>query len=401
MTDRSQDGQDQDRRRSRVGRAWADLPLQAQGAVLHTVEVEREIAQVRILVQAGVTGYVLTGERRDLTSYEEARRELPQAVDNLGDLVKDNPAQAGRIERVRVLTRERATILAVLLGAAGGIAAVLPFTSGVTHRAAHLQGNAERLASGQPLAPALPGGDVLGELGRELERAAVNTPAFWVTKLHPGDRERFTDTLDRAVADRAPQLEQEFRFLLGDGYRWLYSVTRLVYDDDGELVDTLGYAMDVTERRQAEAAVRGREATLQAVVEASPDVLSILDAEGRVRSMSPAMERTTGYPAADAIGRDAFGPRPSTPTTWSRSPGPSARSCPGVASGRWCACASATSTATGSPWRRTAGPWLRSAAACWWSAATSPTRRPRTRSCARPSWPPSRPTRPRASTCRG
>ncbi len=71
------------RLRSRVGRAWADLPLRAkglvvvaipllalllatmlfgvaltqdrraQGAVLHTVEVERQIAQVRILVQAG------------------------------------------------------------------------------------------------------------------------------------------------------------------------------------------------------------------------------------------------------------------------------------------------------------------------------------------------------------
>jgi PAS domain S-box-containing protein len=457
MTDRSQDGQDQDGRRSRVGRAWADLPLRAkglvviaipllalllatvlfgvalaqdrraQGAVLHTVEVEREIAQVRILVQAGVTGYVLTGERRYLTSYEEARRELPPAVDHLGDLVRDSPAQAGRIERVRALTRERATVLAalvanvqadrppqsrdelldqnkltsdavitelqamqdqeqrllanrqaqarrtraltlgavalaVLLGAAGGIAAVLLFTSGVTQRAAHLQGNAQRLASGQPLSPALPGGDVLGELGRELERAAVllsereqalrdaqamlehivawspmvmfrgllggsgerfvsgnieqllgytpdevlNTPAFWVTKLHPGDRERFTDTLDRAVAERAPQLEQEYRFLLGDGYRWLYSVTRLVYDDAGRLVDTLGYAMDVTGRRQAEATVRERQATLQAVVEASPDIITILGADGAIRSMSPAAERILGRTVDQRVGANAL-----------------------------------------------------------------------------------------------
>jgi hypothetical protein len=50
-----------------VGRAWADLPLRSKGlvvvamaqdrraraAVLHTMQVEREIAQVRILVQAG------------------------------------------------------------------------------------------------------------------------------------------------------------------------------------------------------------------------------------------------------------------------------------------------------------------------------------------------------------
>ena len=87
----------------------------AQGAVLHTVEVEREVAQVRILVQAGVTGYVLTGERRYLTSYEEARRELPRAVDNLGGLVRDNPGQAARLKRVRALTEERATILTALV----------------------------------------------------------------------------------------------------------------------------------------------------------------------------------------------------------------------------------------------------------------------------------------------
>jgi PAS domain S-box-containing protein len=553
MTDRSQDGQGQEGGRSRVGRAWADLPLrakglvviaipllalllatvlfgvalaqdrQAQGAVLHTVEVEREIAQVRILVQAGVTGYVLTGERRYLTSYEEARRELPQAVGNLGDLVKDNPAQAARLERVRAQTEGRAAILAalvanvqanrpprsrvelldrnkvtadeviaelqamqdqeqrlladrqsqarrtraltlgavalsVLLGVAGGIAAVLLFTSGVTRRTAQLQCNAKRLAGGQPLPPAMPGGDVLGELGRELERAAVllgereqalreaqallehivawspmvmfrgllggrgaqyvsgnierllgytpdevlTTPAFWVGKVHPEDRDGFTDTLDRAVAERAPQLEQEFRFLLGDGYHWLYSVTRLAYDDGGRLVDTLGYVMDVTERRQAEAAVRERQATLQAVVEASPDVISILDGEGRVRSMSPAMERITGYPAGEAIGHDAFSGDVIHPDDLE----PFAQAQREVLSGRreravvrlrvrpmW--------RATGSPWRRTAGPWPRSAAACWWSAATSPTRRPRTRSCAWPSWPPSRPTRPRASTCRG
>jgi PAS domain S-box-containing protein len=457
MTDYSEDGRKRRAGRSRVGRAWADLPLRAkglvviaipllamllatvlfgvalaqdrraQGAVLHTVEVEREIAQVRVLVQAGVTGYVLTGERRYLTSYVEARRELPLAVDNLGGLVKDNPGQAARLEQVRELTEERAKILAalvanvqarqpaqsrvkllgrnkvtsdqviaglqamqdqeqhlltdrqaqarrtraltlgavglsVLLGVAGGIGAVLLFTSGVTRRVAHLQGNAMRLAGGRPLSPALPGGDVLGELDRGMERTAVllgereqalrdaqvmlehivtwspmvmfrgllggsgerfvsgnverllgytpeqilRSPGFWMVKLHPDDRERFADTLDRAVAERAPQLEQEFRFQLEDGYRWLYSVTRLVYDDDGQLVDTLGYVMDVTERRQAEAAVREREATLQAVVEASPDVISILDAEGRVRSMSPAMARITGYPVGQAIGQDAF-----------------------------------------------------------------------------------------------
>jgi hypothetical protein len=63
--------------------------------VLHSVEVERQTAHVRIQVQAGVTGDVLTGERRYLTSYETARRELPVAVGKLGDLVSDNPGAGG------------------------------------------------------------------------------------------------------------------------------------------------------------------------------------------------------------------------------------------------------------------------------------------------------------------
>jgi PAS domain S-box-containing protein len=440
-----------------VGRAWTDLPLRAkglvvvaiplaslvlatvlfggalaqdrraQGAVLHTVEVEREIAQVRVLVQTGVTGYVLTGERRYLTSYKQARAELPKAVAMLGDLVSDDPGQAERVQRVEALTELRAgilsalvanvraneppatraelldqnkqssdsviaelqamqdaeqhllaqrqaqarrtrsltlgaVVLSVLLGAAGGIAAVLLFTSGVTRRVGLLEGNAERLAEGLPLLPAMPGGDVLGSLGRGLERAAVllgereqallqaqamlehivarspmvmfrgllggsgerfvsgnverllgytqeqvlGAPGFWVGQLHPEDRDRFTATLERAVGEQAPQLEQEYRFLHKDGYRWLYGVTRLVYGEEGELVDTLGYAMDVTERRQADQAVREREATLQAVVNASPDIITILDADGRIRSMSPAGQRILGRPSDDRVGHSAL-----------------------------------------------------------------------------------------------
>jgi PAS domain S-box-containing protein len=370
---------------------------------------------------------VLTGERRYLTSYENARRELPEAVVELGGLVSDNPGQVDHVERVRALVDQRAGILealvanvranrpaatrqglldqnkntgdaligrlqamedteqrllsarqaearrartlalgaiglSVLLGIAGGIAAVLLFTSGVTRWAARLEQNAERLAGGLPLLPALPDGDALGELGRGLERAAVllgereqalrdaqallehivawspmvmfrgllggsgeryisgnverlfgytqaqvlGTPGFWTAQLHPEDRERFTAMLERAIAERAPQLEQDYRFLLQDGYRWLYGVTRFVYDDDGALADTLSYAMDVTERRQADDAIREREATLQAVIKASPDIITILDAGGRMRSVSPAAERILGRPPDQRVGRSAL-----------------------------------------------------------------------------------------------
>jgi PAS domain S-box-containing protein len=134
----------------------------------------------------------------------------------------------------------------------------------------------------------------------------LGTAGFWTAQLHPEDREPFTAMLERAIAERAPQLEQEYRFLLQDGYRWLYGVTRFVYGDDGALADTLSYAMDVTERRQADDAIREREATLQAVIKASPDIITILDAQGSMRFLSPAAERILGRAADERVGRNAF-----------------------------------------------------------------------------------------------
>ena len=293
--------------------------------------------------------------------------------------------------------------LSVLLGAAGGVAAVLLFTSGVTRRAAELEGNAERLAEGRPLLPASPGRDALGALAGGLERVAVllgereqalrqaqamlehivawspmvmfrgllggrgqafvsgnverilgytqeqvlATPRFWFDQFHPQDRDRFTETLQLAVAERAPQLEQEYRFLLQDGYRWLLGVTRLVYDDDGALVDTLGHVMDVTGRRQADEAVREREATLQVVINASPDIITILDAEGGIRSMSPAVHRILGRPPVERVGRSAFGSDIIHPDDLERFSEASGGSSPARPSTPRCACGPATPMGTG------------------------------------------------------
>src|SRR6266545_7323820 len=124
-----------------LSRAWADLPLrakglvvvtiplatlvtagllfsatlaadrQAQGAVLRTVEVERQVAQLRIQVQAGVAGYLLTGQPSYLTTYQAASRELPTALGRLSDLVGDNPRQLDHLQQIRTLTGQRFAIL--------------------------------------------------------------------------------------------------------------------------------------------------------------------------------------------------------------------------------------------------------------------------------------------------
>ena len=54
-------------------------------------------------MQAGVRGFVITGDKRFQAPLTTARRELPQALDELQRLVADSPSQR---MRVRVLGQE-------------------------------------------------------------------------------------------------------------------------------------------------------------------------------------------------------------------------------------------------------------------------------------------------------
>jgi hypothetical protein len=95
--------------------------------------------------------------------------QLEAMADTEQRLLAGRQAQARRARALAL----GAIGLSVLLGVAGGVAAVVLFTAGVTRRAAQLEGNAERLAERLPLLPASPGRDALGALAGGLERAAV------------------------------------------------------------------------------------------------------------------------------------------------------------------------------------------------------------------------------------
>lgn len=76
-----------------------------------------------------------------------------------------------------------------------------------------------------------------------------------------------------------------------------------VFDANGELISYIGLQVDVTERRSAEEALRQREETLAGIISASPDIITILDMEGRIRSTSPATLDILGYAPEDQRGK--------------------------------------------------------------------------------------------------
>lgn len=66
----------------------------------------------------------------------------------------------------------------------------------------------------------------------------------------------------------------------------------------------VGIIRDISERKQAEEALRSSEATMRAVIETAVDGVIIIDAKARIRIYNPACEKLFGYGPADVLGKN-------------------------------------------------------------------------------------------------
>jgi PAS domain S-box-containing protein len=83
---------------------------------------------------------------------------------------------------------------------------------------------------------------------------------------------------------------------LADGPHTFLSVKFPLLDDDGVPVAVGSISTDITEVKDAVAATAARERVLSTVIGASPDVITILEDDGTIRTTSVAFERIFGYP---------------------------------------------------------------------------------------------------------
>lgn len=79
----------------------------------------------------------------------------------------------------------------------------------------------------------------------------VSDPEFFLSRIHPEDREHARATLERSVRENV-EYHVKCRILRGDGsIGFQHALGRPVFDDTGEAVDFIGAAMDMTEQWQA------------------------------------------------------------------------------------------------------------------------------------------------------
>ena len=113
---------------------------------------------------------------------------------------------------------------------------------------------------------------------------------------------------ENATRGRAGGRTLEVELVRKDGsMAWTELKISFLRDRSGVAQGILGVARDISERRQAEEALRGtiQRLTLQiAVMEAAANAIVITDPGGTIQWVNPAFTRLTGYTAAEAVGQN-------------------------------------------------------------------------------------------------
>ncbi len=105
----------------------------------------------------------------------------------------------------------------------------------------------------------------------------------------------------RAFAGEVVTGEVEY---LSDGEPRVYHAVVAPFRVDGKIRGILGFNIDITERKQAEEALRNAAQQWQVTFDAVGDAVFLLDADQRISRCNKAAETLLGKPAAEIEGRD-------------------------------------------------------------------------------------------------
>jgi len=125
---------------------------------------------------------------------------------------------------------------------------------------------------------------------------------FWVSRIHPVDRERVLRAFQRLP--ETGTVHVEYRWQIAEGtYRWFLDNAVLQKSPDGTASEIVGIWLDITRQKEIEDQLRQTNEQLTALIHASPVGIVILDAVGNCRLWNPAAERIFGWREDEVLGR--------------------------------------------------------------------------------------------------
>ena len=133
------------------------------------------------------------------------------------------------------------------------------------------------------------------------ERSVQPTPAHVLERVHPDDKARIAEQVQRVLAVDA-DWDSEFRLVMPDGkVKHVHVAATSVRDETGKR-EYIGAVMDVTAARHAEDELRSSRRQYALTLSSIADGVIATDERGRVAFMNPVAEGLTGRTQPDALG---------------------------------------------------------------------------------------------------
>jgi PAS domain S-box-containing protein len=126
----------------------------------------------------------------------------------------------------------------------------------------------------------------------------------WLQRMHPEDRDRVKRQASDRMFVQKVHSDVEFRIVLPDGtVKHIHGLAHPVFNSNRELVEVVGTAVDITEQKLAEEALRRSEERYRSVLETATDAVVSVDERGQIIFANPATTKTFGYQISEMIGQ--------------------------------------------------------------------------------------------------
>ncbi|HEU4494370.1 MAG TPA: PAS domain S-box protein, partial [Rubrobacteraceae bacterium] len=109
------------------------------------------------------------------------------------------------------------------------------------------------------------------------------------------------------VASSEGRYQEEGLRVRKDGTRfWASVLITALRDEEGTLRGFSKVIRDITERKRAEEELRENEQRFRTLLQNSSDVITVIDFDGTIRYVSPAVERLMGYHPEELVGKSVY-----------------------------------------------------------------------------------------------
>ncbi len=142
----------------------------------------------------------------------------------------------------------------------------------------------------------------------EIPAAQFNgDPATVMTVVHPDDADYLAREIENVLIERRVASHVEYRILPSSGVvRHIWAQGFLVIDEHSNVTRMIGVCYDVTERKQAEEALRASEERYRALYRDNPSMFFTLDRNGNVSSVNAFGASQLGYTIEELEGQSVL-----------------------------------------------------------------------------------------------